>query len=109
MRALIRPSRCAPAMPAAGGRAVPPMLRPRAPSARATTTHIATDTSTLTQSSKANPRRLLQMMNPTYFDKFENLALSRDDGGVLLMRFHTDGGPVVFTGQTHQDLPEVLE
>jgi enoyl-CoA hydratase/carnithine racemase len=49
------------------------------------------------------------MMNPPYFDKFQNLALSRDEDGVLLMRFHTDGGPIVFTGQTHQDLPEVLE
>ena len=49
------------------------------------------------------------MMNPSYFEKFQNLALSRDDDGVLLMRFHTDGGPIVFTGQTHQDLPEVLE
>jgi enoyl-CoA hydratase/carnithine racemase len=49
------------------------------------------------------------MMNPSYFDRFQNLALSRDDDGVLLMRFHTDGGTIVFTGQTHQDLPEVLE
>lgn len=48
-------------------------------------------------------------MNPPYFDKFQNLALSRDEDGVLLMRFHTDGGPIVFTGQTHQDLPEVLD
>lgn len=49
------------------------------------------------------------MMNPPYFEKFQNIALSRDEDGVLLMRFHTDGGPIVFTGQTHQDLPEVLE
>jgi enoyl-CoA hydratase/carnithine racemase len=49
------------------------------------------------------------MMNPPYFEKFQNVALSRDDDGILLMRFHTDGGPIVFTGQTHQDLPEVLE
>lgn len=49
------------------------------------------------------------MMNPPYFDKFQNIALSRDEDGVLLMRFHTDGGPIVFTGQTHEDLPEVLE
>ncbi|HEY2296123.1 MAG TPA: enoyl-CoA hydratase/isomerase family protein [Jatrophihabitans sp.] len=49
------------------------------------------------------------MMNPPYFDKYQNLALSRDDDGVLLMRFHTDGGPILFTGQTHQDLPELLE
>jgi enoyl-CoA hydratase/carnithine racemase len=48
-------------------------------------------------------------MNPPYFEKFQNIVLSRDEDGVLLMRFHTDGGPIVFTGQTHQDLPEVLE
>jgi enoyl-CoA hydratase/carnithine racemase len=48
-------------------------------------------------------------MNPPYFEKFQNLVLSRDEDGVLLMRFHTDGGPIVFTGQAHQDLPEVLE
>ena len=49
------------------------------------------------------------MSQPTYADKYENLALSRDDDGVLLLRFHTDGGPLTFTGQTHQDLPALLE
>ena len=49
------------------------------------------------------------MMTPPYFDKYENIAFSREQDGVLLMRFHTDGGPIIFTGQTHQDLPEVLE
>jgi enoyl-CoA hydratase/carnithine racemase len=43
-----------------------------------------------------------------YFDKYENLALSRDEG-VLTLRFHTNGGPIVFTGQTHEDLPAALE
>jgi enoyl-CoA hydratase/carnithine racemase len=47
-------------------------------------------------------------MQPTYFDKYENLAFSRDDG-VLTLRFHTDGGPIVFTGRTHEDLPAALE
>lgn len=49
------------------------------------------------------------MTNPTYFDKYENLAITRDDDGVLVLRFHTNGGPVVFTGQTHHDLPGALE
>ena len=49
------------------------------------------------------------MTNPPYFDEYKNIAFSRDEDGVLLMRFHTDGGPILFTGQTHQDLPEVLE
>jgi enoyl-CoA hydratase/carnithine racemase len=48
------------------------------------------------------------MSDPTYFDSYKNFALSRDDG-VLVLRFHTDGGPLVFTGQTHQDLPPALE
>ena len=49
------------------------------------------------------------MTNPSYFDRYENLAFSRDDNGVLTMRFHTNGGPIVFTGQTHEDLPLALE
>jgi enoyl-CoA hydratase/carnithine racemase len=49
------------------------------------------------------------MSKPAYFDKYENLAFARDDSGVLVMRFHTDGGPIVFTGQTHEDLPAALE
>jgi hypothetical protein len=40
---------------------------------------------------------------PAYADEYENLAFERDDEGVLVLRFHTAGGPVVFTGQTHED------
>lgn len=49
------------------------------------------------------------MTNPDYFDRYENLAFSRDENGVLIMRFHTEQGPIVFTGQTHEDLPHALE
>lgn len=49
------------------------------------------------------------MNRPRYFDAYKNLAMSRDDNGVLTVRFHTDGGPIVFTGQTHEDLPRALE
>jgi len=48
------------------------------------------------------------MADPAYFARYENLAFTRDDG-VLTMRFHTNGGPIVFTGQTHEDLPAALE
>jgi enoyl-CoA hydratase/carnithine racemase len=44
----------------------------------------------------------------SYFDKYENLAFSRDNG-VLTLRFHTNSGPIIFTGQTHEDLPAALE
>lgn len=49
------------------------------------------------------------MSNPSYFEAFENLAMTRDENGVLTLRFHTDGGPIVFTGKTHEDLPRALE
>jgi enoyl-CoA hydratase/carnithine racemase len=49
------------------------------------------------------------MTSPAYFEKYANLAFTRDDDGVLLLRFHTNGGAVVFTGQTHHDLPAALE
>ena len=49
------------------------------------------------------------MGTPAYFERYENLAFSRDAEGVLVLRFHTDGGPVVFTGQTHSDFTAVLE
>lgn len=48
------------------------------------------------------------MSSPAYFDAYKNFAFSRDDG-VLVLRFHTDGGPLVFTGQTHEDFTVVLE
>jgi enoyl-CoA hydratase/carnithine racemase len=46
---------------------------------------------------------------PSYFDAYENLAMTRDGNGVLTVRFHTGGGPVVFTGRTHEHLPRALE
>jgi enoyl-CoA hydratase/carnithine racemase len=49
------------------------------------------------------------MSDPDYFEAYQNLAMSRDENGVLTLRFHTDGGPVVFTGRTHEDLPKALE
>jgi enoyl-CoA hydratase/carnithine racemase len=49
------------------------------------------------------------LSDPDYFERFENLAMERDEDGVLTVRFHTKGGPCIFTGQTHQDLTEALE
>ena len=54
-------------------------------------------------------RKSRTMTNPSYFDRYENLAFSRDGNGVLTMRFHTNGRPITFTGQTHEDLPFALE
>ncbi|MEV4350009.1 enoyl-CoA hydratase/isomerase family protein [Actinoplanes sp. NPDC049596] len=49
------------------------------------------------------------MTDPDYAKKYENFAFTRDDEGVLVLRLHTDGGPLTFTGQTHEDFPKALE
>jgi enoyl-CoA hydratase/carnithine racemase len=49
------------------------------------------------------------MSQPDYFTKYANFALSRDGEGVLLVRLHTNGGPIVFTGDAHRDFPVLLE
>jgi enoyl-CoA hydratase/carnithine racemase len=48
-------------------------------------------------------------VEPDYFDKYENYSVTRSDTGVLSVRMHTDGGPVLFTGRMHSDLPRLLE
>lgn len=46
---------------------------------------------------------------PAYFTAYENFALERSPSGVLTIRFHSDGGPAVFTGTTHRDFPLLIE
>lgn len=43
-----------------------------------------------------------------YFTKYENLHLERTPSGVLTLRFHTNGGPITFTGNTHHQMPRAL-
>jgi enoyl-CoA hydratase/carnithine racemase len=39
-----------------------------------------------------------------YKDRYENIELHRTDEGVLVMRFHTDGGPLVWSALAHEEL-----
>jgi enoyl-CoA hydratase/carnithine racemase len=45
---------------------------------------------------------------PDYFTKYSNLHLERTPSGVLSLRFHTNGGPITFTGTTHHEFPKAL-
>jgi enoyl-CoA hydratase/carnithine racemase len=47
-------------------------------------------------------------MIPSYFNNYENLAMQRTESGILTVRLHTNGGPIVFTGKAHRDLPRAL-
>ena len=49
-----------------------------------------------------------QVPLPDYFTKYQNLHMERTPSGVLTLRFHTNGGPITFTGTTHHDLPKAL-
>jgi enoyl-CoA hydratase/carnithine racemase len=49
------------------------------------------------------------MTNPAYFTEFANFALDRTPDGVMTVRMHTDGGPILFTGRAHADFPALLE
>lgn len=46
--------------------------------------------------------------SPSYFSKYDNIAFKRDEVGVLEMRMHTNGGPLVFTGKTHREFPDAF-
>lgn len=39
-----------------------------------------------------------------YRDAFANIALQRDDDGVVTVRFHTEGGSLVWSGPAHDEL-----
>ena len=45
---------------------------------------------------------------PDYFNRYENLHMQRTSSGVLTLRFHTNEGPVTFTGTMHHELPKAL-
>ncbi|PYU33393.1 MAG: crotonase, partial [Acidobacteria bacterium] len=36
-----------------------------------------------------------------YFNAYRNLKLTRDDKGVLVAEFHSNGGPCIMTAQSH--------
>ena len=43
----------------------------------------------------------------SYANQFEHAVLERDDAGVLEIRLHTDGGPLVWGDAAHSELPSV--
>ena len=39
-----------------------------------------------------------------YFNAYHNLNLTRDDKGVLVAEFHSNGGPFIMSAQAHTEL-----
>lgn len=48
------------------------------------------------------------MSAPEYFSRYDNLHMSRDEAGVLLLRMHSDGGPIVWNGKTHREFVDAF-
>jgi enoyl-CoA hydratase/carnithine racemase len=43
-----------------------------------------------------------------YFNAYHNLKLTRDDKGVLVAEFHSNGGPFIMTAQSHTEFVEAF-
>ena len=43
-----------------------------------------------------------------YFTRYHNLKLTRDDKGVLVAAFHTDGGPHIMSAQSHTEFVDAF-
>jgi enoyl-CoA hydratase/carnithine racemase len=50
----------------------------------------------------------MKATQPAYFTAYRSLRLSRDGQGVLVVEFHTKGGPLIFTAQDHTDFVDAF-
>src|SRR6201981_21509 len=50
----------------------------------------------------------MQTLQADYFAAYRNLKLSRDDKGVLVAEFHSDGGPFIMTAQSHTEFVDAF-
>jgi enoyl-CoA hydratase/carnithine racemase len=50
----------------------------------------------------------MQTTTPVYFSDYRSLKMTRDDQGVLIAQFHSDGGPLTFTARDHTDFVDAF-
>jgi enoyl-CoA hydratase/carnithine racemase len=50
----------------------------------------------------------MKATQPDYFGAYRSLKLTRDSQGVLVVEFHTNGGPLTFTAQDHTDFVDAF-
>jgi len=50
----------------------------------------------------------MQTLRDNYFNAYRCLRLTRDARGVLVVQFHTDGGPFIFTAQDHTEFVDAF-
>ena len=50
----------------------------------------------------------MQQTSPSYFAAYQSLRLTRDAQGVLLVEFHTKGGPLTFAARDHTEFMDAF-
>jgi len=50
----------------------------------------------------------METKQPAYFTDYRSLKMTRDAQGVLVLEFHTNGGPLTFTAQDHTDFVDAF-
>jgi len=50
----------------------------------------------------------MQTLQADYFANYRNLKLSRDDKGVLVAEFHSNGGPFIMDAQSHTEFVDAF-
>src|ERR1700756_2614250 len=51
---------------------------------------------------------VMQKREPAYFTAYRSVKLTRDTQGVLIMEFHSDGGPLTFRASDHTEFVEAF-
>ena len=50
----------------------------------------------------------MDTIRATYFDAYRSMKITRDSEGVLVVEFHTKGGPFTFTAQDHTEVVDAF-
>jgi hypothetical protein len=50
----------------------------------------------------------MQTLQADYFAAYRNLKLSREDKGVLIAEFHSDGGPFIMNAHAHTEFVDAF-
>lgn len=48
------------------------------------------------------------MQQPAYFTRYENLVMSRDERGVVEVRWHSNGGPLKWDARSHREFVDAF-
>lgn len=50
----------------------------------------------------------IMMIPADDFTAYRSLRVTRDDQGILVLEFHSDGGPLIFTARDHTDFVDAF-